>query len=538
MCANHGGGNTNEVLYKRIKDAIAALLKKQGEDDEVSERALRLRRKIKTSATLIIFILCAKFWAKKKRSKVNPIRELARLIGLGNQISVDKGSDNRSGKNKPSKKKLDYHRMAEEAPLSVLLAAAQNGTVNQALINSSSIVYNIDPESSKGWKKSLLPKNNASFTTDIVNTLMKNGCPDISTLPESFLSNIAPILINAVPFVYLLLLYHMMKRLQKGNDDVNPTTTDDLNETRTTFADVAGIDNQVELEEVVSYLSNPGPFLKLGANPPRGLLLHGPPGCGKTLLARAVAGEAQADYFITCSGSDFVEIYVGQGSKRVRELFSKARSEALRRWHRSRGDGRHGFTRIMSKAKSFVGLSSSEWNSRISLLRPPTAVIFIDEIDAVSKCRDGSGSGLVMLGGNDEREQTLNALLTEMDGFATPRTSSEQVLVIVIAATNRLSIIDPAILRPGRFDRHVRVPPPEKNGRAAILAIHARNVKLNENVNLNDFAQDEMTKGFTGADLKNVVNEAALLAVRSGSSSVKNNHLKEAVRRIQGMKFI
>ena len=199
-------------------------------------------------------------------------------------------------------------------------------------------------------------------------------------------------------------------------------------------------------------------------------------------------------------------------------------------------------------------------------LRPPTVVIFIDEIVAVSKCRDGSGSSTSFGGGggigggnNDEREQTLNALLTEMDGFnqnnsythsssssssSSPSSSSlramtkQQVLVIVIAATNRISILDPAILRPGRFDRHVRVPPPDRKGRAAILAIHARNVNFHESVHLDDYAEDAMTRGFTGADLKNVVNEAALLTVRSGGVAVRQNHMKEAVRRIQGMKFM
>jgi ATP-dependent Zn protease len=533
----------DSMIRERIKVALRALLRRHRpntvleEDDEKSKR-ITLRRNVKNSAVIVLLLICIRFWTKKKRSKSNPMKELVALLGMSNLIPSNSSS---SRKNNRGQKKLDNHRIAEEAPLSVLLSAAQRGTVKRVLMNSSSIVYRLDSDSSKAWKRSSLPKNNASFTTDIVNTLMNNGCPDISTIPEPFLTTLVPILISASPFVYLLLLYQMMKRLQHGNDDVNTTTTDDLNnDIKTTFADVAGIDNQVELEEVVSYLSNPLPFMKLGATPPRGLLLHGPPGCGKTLLARALAGEAQVDYFASCSGSDFVEIYVGQGSKRVRELFSKARSEALRRWRRTHGEGSIGVPWVMSKAKDLIGLNDCEWNSGTSHLRPPTAVIFIDEIDAVSKCRDGAGLGLSLggIGGNDEREQTLNALLTEMDGFTTPQKSSEQVLVIVIAATNRLSIIDPAILRPGRFDRHVHVPPPDKHGRAAILAIHARNVKLNENVSLNHFAEDKMTKGFTGADLKNVINEAALLAVRNGSMTVKNNHVKEAVRRIQGMKFI
>jgi cell division protease FtsH len=196
----------------------------------------------------------------------------------------------------------------------------------------------------------------------------------------------------------------------------------------------------------------------------------------------------------------------------------------------------------MNRLRIVMGLNEKEQALQVcgegSHLRPPTAVIFIDEIDALAKCRDGIGRGISFngAGGNDEREQTLNALLTEMDGFDTPQALSSKVFVIVIAATNRLSIIDPAILRPGRFDRHVEVPPPDGRGRAAILAIHARKVKIDHSVNLEHIANDHFTKGFTGADLKNVINEAALFAVRSRSSSVQEQHLISALRKVKAMK--
>lgn len=236
-----------------------------------------------------------------------------------------------------------------------------------------------------------------------------------------------------------------------------------------------------------------------------------------------------------------MEVFVGQGSKRVRELFSSARREALNRWQRRNGtEDKFTFRHWINRAKRLTGyyVTDNNVNAR-SHLRPPTAVIFIDEIDALAKCRDGIGRGISFSGpgGNDEREQTLNALLTEMDGFGTSQSLCSKVLVIVIAATNRLSIIDPAILRPGRFDRHVEVPPPDRRGRAAILAIHAKKVKLGQDVNVEQFANDNWTRGFTGADLRNVMNEAALLAVRGGSSSVYEHHLISAVKKVKDMKL-
>lgn len=243
-----------------------------------------------------------------------------------------------------------------------------------------------------------------------------------------------------------------------------------------TFADVAGEDEAVEeLEEIREFLASPDKFHKVGARIPRGVLLYGPPGTGKTLLAKAVAGEANAPFF-SISGSEFMELYVGVGASRVRELFERAKKNA-------------------------------------------PAIIFVDEIDAVGRHR-GSGIG----GGNDEREQTLNQLLVEMDGF------DERANIILIAATNRPDILDPALLRPGRFDRQIAVEAPDLKGREAILKVHAQGKPLTQQVDLRQIAK--RTPGFTGADLANVLNEAALLTARSDMQFIDERAIDEAIDRV------
>ncbi|KAK1357169.1 ATP-dependent zinc metalloprotease FTSH 7 [Heracleum sosnowskyi] len=245
-----------------------------------------------------------------------------------------------------------------------------------------------------------------------------------------------------------------------------------------TFADVAGVDEaKEELEEIVEFLRNPDRYLRVGARPPRGVLLVGLPGTGKTLLAKAVAGEAEVP-FISCSASEFVELYVGMGASRVRDLFARAKKAA-------------------------------------------PSIIFIDEIDAVAKSRDGK----FRIASNDEREQTLNQLLTEMDGF------DSNSAVIVLGATNRSDVLDPALRRPGRFDRVVMVETPDRTGREAILNVHVskKELPLGENVDLVDIAS--MTTGFTGADLANLVNEAALLAGRQNKDVVEKIDFIHAVER-------
>jgi cell division protease FtsH len=251
----------------------------------------------------------------------------------------------------------------------------------------------------------------------------------------------------------------------------------DASATRVSFEDVAGIDEvEEELVEIVDFLKNPDRYRRLGAAIPKGVLLSGPPGTGKTLLARAVAGEADVPFF-SLSASEFVEMVVGVGASRVRDLFEQAKKEA-------------------------------------------PAIIFIDELDAIGRARGGGGG----FGGHDEREQTLNQILTEMDGF----TGSEGV--IVLAATNRPEILDQALLRPGRFDRRMTVNPPDKDGRRAILEIHTRSVPLDDDVDLGRIASS--TPGMVGADLRNLVNEAALLAARRDHEKVKTADLADALERI------
>ena len=287
-----------------------------------------------------------------------------------------------------------------------------------------------------------------------------------------------------IALLFLGLWFFMMNRASEGGGgDKNVmrfakarTTTSADAGNAVTFDDVAGADEEkAELQEVVDFLKNPEKYTRLGARIPKGILLVGPPGTGKTLIAKAVAGEAGV-HFLSISGSDFVELYVGVGASRVRDLFEQAKKQA-------------------------------------------PAIIFIDEIDAVGRQR-GAGLG----GGHDEREQTLNQLLVEMDGFK----SSEGV--IVMAATNRVDILDSALLRPGRFDRQVYVGAPDAKGRAAILRVHARNKPLADNVDLDTIAKE--TAGFTGADLQNLLNEAALRAAKLGRPFIRMEDLEESMIKV------
>jgi len=291
------------------------------------------------------------------------------------------------------------------------------------------------------------------------------------------------LLISVAPFLLLALFYVWIFKRQKsmmsgglfGGGASKPVEPGSI---RVTFADVAGIDEvEAEINEVVDFLRNPDKYQRLGARAPKGVLLAGAPGTGKTLLARATAGEANVPFF-SASASEFIEMIVGVGASRVRELFAEARKVA-------------------------------------------PAIIFIDEIDTIGRTR----AGAVAFGGHDEREQTLNQILTEMDGF------SGREGVVVLAATNRPDVLDPALLRPGRFDRTITVHPPDRKGRAAILGVHTRKVPLSPDANLDQLAAS--TPGMTGADLANLVNEAALLAARRRQDAVSQRDFTDALEKVQ-----
>jgi len=321
----------------------------------------------------------------------------------------------------------------------------------------------------------LLPEDQEVFT------LLKRQGVKIQVRPENQNNWVTTFLVSWLPFIILIFLWVLfIRQMQPGNKPFSFAKSRAKifkeGEGKVTFKDVAGVEEaKEELQEVVEFLKNPQKFTKLGARILKGILLVGPPGTGKTLLAKAIAGEAGVPFF-SISGSDFVEMFVGVGAARVRDLFQQAKSHA-------------------------------------------PCIIFIDEIDAVGRMR-GAGLG----GGHDEREQTLNQLLVEMDGFDTAEG------IVVLAATNRPDILDLALLRPGRFDRQVVVPPPDVNGREAILRLYAQKFKLSPEVDLKALAKG--TPGFTGANLENLMNEAALIAAKKGKEFVEMEDLEEAKDKI------
>jgi len=323
-----------------------------------------------------------------------------------------------------------------------------------------------------------------TFASDDLLTDLANGGAQVRATPlvqeRGVLTNL---LISVAPFLLLIGFYAWMFRRQQsmiggGLLGGGPRKPVDRESIRVTFDDVAGIDEvEDEINEIVDFLKDPGKYRKLGARAPKGVLLAGAPGTGKTLLARATAGEANVPFF-SASASEFIEMIVGVGASRVRELFAEARKVA-------------------------------------------PAIIFIDEIDTIGRARGGARA----FGGHDEREQTLNQILTEMDGF------SGHEGVVVLAATNRADVLDPALLRPGRFDRQIIVHAPDQKGRLAILKVHTRKVPLGPDADLEQLAAS--TPGMTGADLANLVNEAALLAARRSQQSVTHRDLTDALEKVQ-----
>ena len=323
---------------------------------------------------------------------------------------------------------------------------------------------------------------NVSDVNEVQDILTEAGITDIEVLavPEDslFLTTLLPTLltIGAIVIVFLIMNRPTGANAKAMNFGRNRAKMSNPSDKHITFAQVAGLqEEKEELEEIVDFLKNPKKYIQVGARIPKGVLLVGPPGTGKTLLAKAVAGEAEVPFF-TISGSDFVEMFVGVGASRVRDLFEDAKKNA-------------------------------------------PCIIFIDEIDAVAR-RRGTGLG----GGHDEREQTLNQLLVEMDGFGVNEG------IIVMAATNRVDILDPAILRPGRFDRKVAVGRPDVKGRKEILDVHAKGKPLGDDVDLNQVAQT--TAGFTGADLENLLNEAAILAAKENRVFIQQKDIQRSFVKV------
>jgi len=365
----------------------------------------------------------------------------------------------------------------QELTYSQFYAQVQQGQVISAQAEVDDLVYNITADMQNGAKVTVTaPKEG-----DIIKVMQDNNVqldtPPVPP-PKWWVGLLSYLLPFAILMVFLLFIMNQTqgggsKVMQFGRSKARLMTGEDV---KTTFKDVAGAEEaKEEMTEVVEFLKNPQKFVKIGAKIPRGVLLFGAPGTGKTLMAKAVAGEAGVPFF-SISGSDFVEMFVGVGAARVRDLFENAKKSS-------------------------------------------PCIVFIDEIDAVGRQR-GAGLG----GGHDEREQTLNQLLVEMDGFSTNEG------IIVMASTNRPDILDPALLRPGRFDRHILIDRPDVKGREAILKVHVREKPLAENVNLEILAK--RTPGFTGADLANMVNEAALLTARRDKEKVGMEEMEESIERV------
>ena len=383
--------------------------------------------------------------------------------------------------NQTTGRELKYNEFVE---------VVQEEKIKEVEIVPSSLVIDV---SGSYTKKNDGKSSEVSFTTTIPNTeaemqsltsLLNEKDIETTVVDPNDRGMFTRVLLNILPYVLLLGgMFFIFKMMSQGGGNAkafefgNSRAKLEKNQT-TRFSDVAGADEEKEeLKELVEFLKNPKKFAQMGARIPKGVLLVGPPGTGKTLLARAVSGEASVPYY-SISGSEFVEMFVGVGAGRVRDMFKKAKQTA-------------------------------------------PCIIFIDEIDAVGRQR-GTGMG----GGHDEREQTLNQLLVEMDGF------SGNEGIIILAATNRVDVLDPALLRPGRFDRQIQVANPDKNARTEILKVHARNKKFAPDVDFTNIAQ--RTPGFSGAELENVLNEAALLAVRENHKVISMDDIDEVIDRVMG----
>lgn len=405
----------------------------------------------------------------KKKRPVSPLYFLPYLIIAGlliGMLSLQGGNNTEV---------MTYNKFKNEA------ANLKFQDVNMSIGN---VVVDVDGTYKSGDKNVAfsvtLPKTDANIKW--LSKVLDEGSDNKVTVKEQSTRNVwLDLALKFLPSIILIgMMFYLFKSMGSGGQnkafEFSKSKARVEGNVKTRFNDVAGCDEEKEeVKEIIDYLRNPKKFSDMGARIPKGMLMVGPPGTGKTLLAKAVAGEADVPFF-SISGSDFVEMFVGTGASRVRDMFKKAKQAA-------------------------------------------PCIVFIDEIDAVGRQR-GAGMG----GGNDEREQTLNQLLVEMDGM------EENTGIVIIAATNRPDVLDPALLRSGRFDRQITVSLPDKKGRGEILAVHARGKKLAADVSLDNLAK--RTPGFSGADLENVLNEGAILAVRENKKVITMDHLDEAIDRV------
>ena len=354
-----------------------------------------------------------------------------------------------------------------------LIKEISNGNVEKVEMTVGSTTVKVKIKEQEEEKTSIVP-NTEAFVNLIQDKVAEGNEIELIQKPRSVWVQIPTIILNLLPTLIMIALFVMIFKLQ-GLGEKGKIYEETERKTKVTFKDVAGLEEEkAEMIEIVDFLKKPEKYTKMGAKIPRGVLLYGKPGTGKTLIAKAIAGEANVP-FISMSGSEFIEMFAGLGASRVRKLFERARKLA-------------------------------------------PCIVFIDEIDAIGS-RRASNSGA-----ETENNQTLNQLLVEMDGF-----SSEET-IIVLAATNRPEMLDKALLRPGRFDRQITIPAPDLKGRLEILKIHGADKKLSDDVNLESIAED--TAGFTGAELANILNEAAIVATKNGHEEIENDDIEEAVKKV------
>ena len=355
-----------------------------------------------------------------------------------------------------------------------LIKEISEGKIEKVEMTVGSTSIKVKVKDDEKEKNSIVP-NTEAFITLVQQKVAEGNQIELIQKQKNGFTQFLTILINFFPTFIMIALFVMIYKMQGLGGEKGKVYEDTERKTKVRFNDVAGLDEEKEeLIEIVDFLKTPEKFTKMGAKIPRGVLLYGKPGTGKTLIAKAIAGEANVP-FISMSGSEFVEMFVGLGASRVRKLFEKARKLA-------------------------------------------PCIVFIDEIDAIGARRTGNS------GGESENNQTLNQLLVEMDGF-----SSEET-IIVLAATNRPEMLDKALLRPGRFDRQITIPAPDIRGRLEILKIHAKDKKVSDDVNLESIAED--TAGFTGAEHANILNEAAIIATINKHEEIENDDIEEAVKKV------